>query len=295
MQVVSGHYDSVAGLRVWRREHIPAGPPRAAALFVHGLGDHGERHEEHLDLLADCGVLSAAIDLPGHGRSLGRRGHIDRLETVQTLIGEELQRLRGLLPAGTPLGLMGHSMGGFFVLHFLGSRLVPVDFAWVSSPLVNARARAGRLKIAAARLLGRVCPELTLRSGVRTEECKRDLERIEATRRDPLVHREISLRLGGILLHESSRLEGLAARIPESLKLLMTHGGEDRICPAAEARRLFDRIPARQKEFLLFPELLHEPFNDIGREEFYAGLAGWIGATLPVLGRGAEKMSPMAA
>jgi alpha-beta hydrolase superfamily lysophospholipase len=217
------------------------------------------------------------------------------METVQTLIGENLRRLRDLVPPNAPLGLMGHSMGGFFVLHFLGSRAFPVEFAWVSSSLVDPRGRAGRWKVAAARLLGAMWPALTVRSGVRSEDCKRDLERIEATRCDPLVHRKISLGLGGILLRESLRLEALAARIPDSLSLLMTHGGEDRLCPVENARTLFEQIPARRKEFLLFPDQLHEPFNDLGRDEFYRGLSDWIGETLEGLREGCRGLPPVAA
>ena len=69
---------------------------------------------------AAAGIHCRTFDWPGHGRSEGQRGHMDSLETVTGLIREQRHRLRESIGPDKPIGLLGHSMGGFFALYFLG-------------------------------------------------------------------------------------------------------------------------------------------------------------------------------
>ncbi len=276
---ISSHtYTSRLGLSIHRRDMIPVSPPAAGAIFLHGLGDHAARHQTHLRHFTDRGIYCTGIDLPGHGLSGGKRGCRQGAEGAFVLIEEALRHLRGRVPAESPIGLIGHSMGGFFALNYLVTHPRVFDFAWISSPLIDPRkaARPGvRLLI---HCLGTVWPGFTVQSGVRSEMCKRDPEMIEEARNDPLVHRHFSAGLGRALLRRAATLQRSAGRMRRDFRLLMTHGSDDPICPSGLSREYFDRLSSRRKRYVLFQGLLHEPFNDIGREEVHETLGGWLAA-----------------
>ena len=50
--------------------------PKAIIGIVPGYADHAARYEPIMDVWADLGIASVGIDLRGHGRSDGTRGHV---------------------------------------------------------------------------------------------------------------------------------------------------------------------------------------------------------------------------
>ena len=49
--------------------------PKAIMSLVHGFGEHSGRYEHMADYLNSKNISVVALDLRGHGRSEGRRGH----------------------------------------------------------------------------------------------------------------------------------------------------------------------------------------------------------------------------
>ncbi len=253
-----------------------------AAVFLHGLGDHGGRHLRQLEVFASRGIAVLAVDLPGHGRSAGRRGYLGRgFQIVYQIVDEAFDHLResGYLPAGAPVGLCGHSMGGFLALNYLADRRPALDFVWLSSALCDARPKVPAVLRPALRLAAFVAPGFTTETKIRSELCKRDPERISEAKGDPLVHRSLSLRLASDLLVASASLSGRLAAGRPVADVLFTHGGADAICPPEIARRVSEAMPAGRKHFAEFPELLHEPFNDLGRASFFQTLEDWVSSS----------------
>ncbi len=91
--------------------------PRGLVIIVHGLGEHGGRYAPVAERLTMAGWNTLAIDLPGHGHSPGRRGHIasyDALLREFAVIRQQAeQRLSDL-----PQFILGHSMGGNLVVNY---------------------------------------------------------------------------------------------------------------------------------------------------------------------------------
>ncbi len=274
MQILERHLSSPTGHRVFRRTLLPDQPVRSGVLVIHGLGDHISRHDRHLAAFVRRGVACCGIDLPGHGRSDGPRGHIDRMQTILTLLDETVTHLRTLLPPGAPIGIVGHSMGGFLGLYYLTERPGVFDYAWISSPLIDARRHGNLVLRSLIHLAGFLWPTLTIRSRVRTQWCKRDPEAIAETLSDPLVHRCISASLLRMLLRAAPKL--LRGRLAGNLELLMTHGGQDRICPPKWSKKFFQQLPLAKKRYCHFADLLHEPFNDLGKEHLLRELDRWL-------------------
>ncbi len=56
---------------------------RAMMILVHGLGEHIQRYLAWAELFKGEGIGFTGVDLPGHGSSDGKRGHIKSNETYR--------------------------------------------------------------------------------------------------------------------------------------------------------------------------------------------------------------------
>ena len=83
----------------------PDSPPIATAVLVHGLNSNKEIMQTFAMALADAGVETYAIDLPGHGDSSAPFTYMDSLRAIETFL-DSLEA-----SSGDPI-VIGHSMGG---------------------------------------------------------------------------------------------------------------------------------------------------------------------------------------
>ena len=112
-ELAVGYLEGTGGVRVFYRAWETR-EPAGSVLFVHGLGEHGGRYDRLAQVVASLGLDLYAIDLRGHGRSQGRRGHVPDF----TCFLRDLDRLRrraGRETTGRATFLVGHSLGGLVV------------------------------------------------------------------------------------------------------------------------------------------------------------------------------------
>src|SRR5437870_2643500 len=110
-----------------------AAAPRAAILALHGWADHAGRWRDVGERLCAAGYSTYILDLRGHGRSGGRRGHLSRFSQ---LLGD-LQAFRRVVRLRTdrPQLLLGTSFGGLVALRYLETQPSdPIAGAVVVSP-----------------------------------------------------------------------------------------------------------------------------------------------------------------
>ena len=271
----------VCGVALHRREWHPAGQPRAAVAIVHGQGDAINRYECSVArLLVAHGIACTGIDLPGHGRSPGKRGDIPGLAFVRAVLGETFAAAANLAP-GMPVGVFAHSMGGLLAIDWLAAAGTPRPaFLWLSSPLINPVHRQSKLRVACCRLLGMAAPWWMLDSGVRPGDCRHDDPKIDQSPALATLHSHIRLGWALELLAVAGRLPQVVQCLPARLPVLLTQGLADPVCPADRARALFEALPCAPKRLLEFPGGLHEPFEDTCRDECLAAAGRWLGETL---------------
>jgi len=98
--------------RVWE----PEGTPRAILQIVHGIAEHVERYDDFARWLNGHGILVAAEDHMGHGKSIGDgdvQGYFTGGWDAAVADTKALQdKLMETYP-GVPCFLFGHSMGSF--------------------------------------------------------------------------------------------------------------------------------------------------------------------------------------
>ena len=232
-------------------------------VLIHGQGDHSMRHLRTVEALASRGVTIVAPDLPGHGASPGRRGHIPGVHAIDEAIASAVRRLRELVP-GKPIGIAGHSMGGLMVMdHFARGKGGDFRWAWLSSTLVEASHGKPVWLQRLGRAVAKFWPSFTISTGVRPKDLVEggaDPDLV-ARERASGTHNRISVGWGMELLRSSRRVDRAADHLFGDRPVLLTHGDDDSVCPIGYARALFERLPSPDKEFVVIPGGKHEPWH----------------------------------
>jgi alpha-beta hydrolase superfamily lysophospholipase len=63
--------------------------------------------------------------------------------------------------------------------------------------------------------------------------------------------------------------------------LLMLLGTDDPVIDARFSGAVFDTLGSRDKTLRLYPGMLHEPLNELGREQVFDDIAEWLTSRLP--------------
>lgn len=265
-------------VRLFRRSWAPAAPPRGTVLLVHGLGEHSGRYEHVARRLTERGFSVHAVDHEGHGRSDGRRGHIDRfaryLDGVEALL-EAVRNEEG----DCPRFLLGHSMGGLVSALFLLRHPSEFEGCVLSGPLVTSDAEPPALVMLLNRLLSVLAPRLGILK-LDATAVSRDPDVVAAYIADPLVHDgKVTTRLVNELFVAAAALLDNANRI--ELPLLLLHGEADRLTSPEGSKRLHALAGSDDKTIRLYPGLYHEIFNEPEKDAVLDDVLDWLERHLP--------------
>ena len=243
-------------------------------LLVPGLGEHIGRYERLAQWLRTRGWMVVGYDHRGHGRSGGKRGVLGLRTDLITDLATVVDTTR---PAnGTPLILLGHSMGGLLVAQFVAEEVRSVDAIVMSSPALGADLTWWqRLQLA----LSSLAPDLAIPNGFDPSCISHDPAVVRAYRDDPLVHDRLSGRLVRALFDGGMRV---LERAPQwSVPTLLMFSGSDRLVSEAGSATFAARAPAGVVEAHRYAELFHEIFNEIASAPVYATLERWLDERFP--------------
>lgn len=280
MSSTTGSATTRDGLRLLTRHWAPTGEPWARVLIVHGLSEHSGRHDRVGGWFAAAGVDAHAYDQRGWGGSDGRRGDVDRWDRLLDDLAERVDAARGEPPAGLPLVLYGHSMGGLVCAGYVtaGGRPMP-DLLVLSAPGIDStHSRVVRIVAATA---GRIAP--TSRPPVVPDHAEllcHDPEVGRAFRADPVAVHDPTSRFGALAFAEQravrDRLDRMIAEgRPLPVPTLVIHGADDPIVPAGSSAR-FESFAGADRR--VYPGLRHEIHHEAEGPAIYADVVAWIAA-----------------
>ena len=278
MNAVCGptHIESLlAGKVSLHVEHFrPTSPARLVLVTVHGFGAYCGLYRHVAGALLARGIAVTQFDCRGHGRSQGRRGHVDRFDDYHEDLSLVVRRARELVPA-VPWALMGHSLGGLIVLdHVLRRRSEPQPARLVAvAPWLELKMKVSMPKRAAAEVFARLKSTLTMSNGLAAEDVSRSPEVVANFFRDPLVHHVATAGWFAGVLRTQAVVRAMAAQLQVPTLLLVA--GQDRIV-SSEATLAFAQAAGSMAEVRRYPALYHELFLEPEREQVVSDVADWL-------------------
>lgn len=251
---------------------------RFRVVVSHGLGEHSGRYGHVIDTLGPMGASLWILDHQGHGRSHGKRGHVndfnDYINDLKTLV--ELVRSDNI--DQLPVLLLGHSMGGLIALLFAGQFPQHIEGLILSSPLLGLpKPPPPVLRFIACRLSA-IWPTFSLDNQLDPALISHDPDEVNAYTQDQRVHNRISARwftqcMAAILAANAA---------PEKIRvpILMQVAGSDGLVSAPSAIAFFDTLTVADKTLCHYESLYHEIFNETpeNRKKVLEELRQWVAA-----------------
>ena len=247
-------------------------PGSLALAVVHGLGEHAGRYERLAKGMALHGMGTYALDLRGHGKSPGARGHVDSWSQWTDDVAAFVSHIESV--AGVEVVPVGHSFGGVALLSTVLARKLPKTRRFVvSSPALKLKMAVAGWKLTFGPIASKIVPRLTLANEVDPKTVSRIPEVVEAYRNDPLVHNKISTRLGAEWQEATRDILSRAGEIKTPFLILA--GTADALIDPAGSRELHEQAKSIS-ELRMLEGRFHEPFNDIGSDEVFRLIADWL-------------------
>jgi alpha-beta hydrolase superfamily lysophospholipase len=251
------------------------GKPKAFLTLVHGLGEHTSRFTHVGKAMTEARYAMAGLDLRGHGRSGGARGHAPSLVAYMQDIRRFFQEMTPRYPQ-IPHFLYGHSLGGLLVLAYAlqygaGLRGVMVTGAALRDSLQEQKA-----KLALVKLLAPILPTMSIHSGLDLPALSHDPAIIEAYQNDPLVHYKVTPGFARAGLEAIDLCFARAKEFP--VPLLLIHGKADKITypsGSAEFANLV-REAGGDVTLKLWDDLYHEVHNEPEKAEVFQYMIEWL-------------------
>lgn len=272
MDILEGTLQRGPGQDLYYQRWRPDQDAKAALVIVHGFGEHSGRYKNIVNTLVPEGFAVYSFDNRGHGKSFGKRGHIDQWEDFRSDVFAFLQLVAEKQP-NIPLFLMGHSLGGLIVLEYILHLSDGVSGVIVSGPALTQGA-VNPLLLFASRIMSRISPSFALDTQLEANDISRDPDVVATYKNDPLVHSMASARFGTEMNSAAKWVKKHASGL--TVPILIIHGGDDRLVAPKSSRDFFKKITLEDKKRIEYEGYYHETHNDLEWEKPVSDIKNWL-------------------
>ncbi|WP_078555568.1 alpha/beta hydrolase [Bacillus alkalicellulosilyticus] len=239
--------------------------PRGVIVIVHGAGEHQGRYRWVAERWNAAGFHVITGDLPGQGKTRGKRGHIKSFtQYIDTIVSWYTEASKYELP----VFLLGHSMGGLASIRTMMKKQLPFHGVILSSPCLKLKKPPTPVKRWAAKTLHYVLPELQAKSGIQTHNVTRNEQIREEYLKDELRVTKVSLRWYQELTKAMQLSHQEVGKFPE-VPILVMQAGDDYIVDKEATRQWFNALQLEDKSYKEWKGLYHEIFNEPERERVF--------------------------
>jgi alpha-beta hydrolase superfamily lysophospholipase len=245
--------------------------PKAVLVVVHGFGEHIDRYQDFASFFASTGIVTIGVDLRGHGRSEGLKGHAPSRDKLLGDIEELLKSARSDY-TDIPIFLFGHSMGGGLVLNYAISRNTnEISGVIASAPWVKLAFDPPAWKVRLGTFASSWLPRLRQHNELDPGDLSKDAQVVEAYKNDKRVNHQISARLYTVMTATGE--DTLAKANQMKIQPLIYHGDTDRITAHDASKEV---AGLSKGTFHTIEGGYHEPHQDIEKEKVYELIEKYI-------------------
>ena len=240
--------------------------------ILHGLGEHSGRYDYMAEVFNRTGCAVVAMDLRGHGRSEGRRGHAPNYAAFMSDISLLLDEAAARYP-DRPRFLFGHSFGGNLAAYYAMRARPDIDGVILTSPLFRLAFEPPKWKTILMDLLYALHLTLSVSTGLEGGAMTRDNDVRDSNRDDPLAHKRVTSQVAVEMRRNGEWMVEHAAEFP--LPILLMHGDSDRVT-SAPATREFAAMAGSNATLKIWEGCYHELHNEPVKEQVFGYVIDWM-------------------
>jgi acylglycerol lipase len=271
----TGYFSGDKNLKIFYR-NLSAEKEKARLVIAHGLGEHSGRYDRVINRLVPEGLSIWALDFCGHGRSEGKRGHIESFDQYIADIDKLIDIAAEDAPQDTKIFLLGHSLGGLIALNH-GLRLPDkLNGLIVSSPVLAFKVKVPAFKIISGKVMSAIWPGLSMANELDPTKISHDTSVVDAYIQDPLVHNRVTARWFTEFVSAMAWVQKSVTKM--KVPILMQIAGNDFLVDAGASETFFNHLLLKDKTIHIYRELFHEIFNETADESAVVldDLHAWI-------------------
>jgi len=270
-----GRFEGERGTEIYYRTWKPLGKIKALVALAHGQGDHSGRYSHVAQHLAQAGYATWAADYRGHGKSGGRRGHVDTFNDYLADTDRVIQNAKEQNPQLKTF-LIGHSLGGLVALDYAEKHGSALSGLVATAPLLRLKMKVPPWKALIGRIFSALTPTLSMKTGLEPKLLSRDQKIVRDYISDPLVHGVASTRFYTELLDAMDETIRDANRL--TLPCLIMQGGNDEIVDPSATENFFKRVASADKTLRIYEGFYHEVLNEPEKEDLLSEITAWLSA-----------------
>ena len=274
MKHIEGEYKGVEDLKIFYQAWIPE-KSKAVIQIVHGFAEHSGRYLNVVNQLTPLGYVIYANDHRGHGKSDGKRNHVDNFD--QYIEDEKIlyDFIKNKHP-NLPIFMLGHSMGSMIALLFTKKYEPLLKGLILSGTGTGAGEGTSKTLKLIVKALAKIAPKKYINPGLKADKLSHDSDVVKAYENDPLVNADkITIRLGWELMKGFENYDSITSSL--QLPLLVQCGAEDSLIKGSE-EVLRNAFNMKDKTIIIYDGLYHEVYNEIKeeREKVLNDLSNWL-------------------
>ena len=264
------------GLRIFIRSWRPETCARAAVVICHGVNSHSGYYGWTAEQLVADGFAVYALDLHGRGKSDGERFYLDKMSDYLDDVDLTVSLAKSREP-GLPVFLLGHSAGGVISCTYALEH--QAKLAGLICESFAFQVAAPDFALAVVKGLSHIAPHAHVLR-LKNEEFSRNPEVVAAMNADPLIDNEVQpTKTVAELVRADERLKQEFPQI--TLPVLIIHGTADKVTNPRGSQLFYDTAGSADKTLKLYDGYVHDPLNDLGKEQVVGDIKAWIAARLP--------------